>query len=293
MFDTLIASRPNPRSSVSSRTVLLSVGIHGFLFAGALYASTLVPAEVVGEEMEETVAYLDLDEATKILVTTAPVPPRMAAREEAPPKTKTRTEDPAPAEKRAEKPARARSDAPGPDPVPSVAKGFQELAMPTAVAAALPEIAPDLQAVRPEDFGGVGVPGGIATGFLGGERRNLAADPLRGTEEGGDGEPVDIAIVEERPRLLNDGEVKRVLQRLYPPRLREAGVTGQTLLRLVIGTDGRVESSSVTVVSTTHDSFAEASTKVVERFKFRPAKINGKRVRVTVSIPIVWTLQSA
>ena len=41
--------------------------------------------------------------------------------------------------------------------------------------------------------------------------------------------------------------------------LRDAGISGLTMLKFVIDTDGCVENGSVEVVNTSHDGFAGAS----------------------------------
>jgi protein TonB len=85
-------------------------------------------------------------------------------------------------------------------------------------------------------------------------------------------------------------EVQRTLQRLYPQPLRDSGVTGTVVLRFVIDTDGRVEPSTIQVVSTTHPEFGDAAIEAAKRLRFEPAKVNGKSVRVLTSIPIRWQL---
>ncbi|HEX7239256.1 MAG TPA: TonB family protein, partial [Longimicrobiaceae bacterium] len=190
-----------------------------------------------------------------------------------------RTEEPAPEE---------------PAPAEPIAQGYQELAPPSSVPDRLPDVDASAPAVRPEDFSGIGVAGGVARGTEGGEARNAAKDPPKGDGEGeGDvpSGPVDVNVVEERPKLTNGAEMERVLQRLYPSTLKDAGVTGTAVLQFVVDTEGRVESSSVQVVSSSHDGFGSASREAAERFKFRPAKIGGRPVRVSITMPIQWKLE--
>ncbi|HEV2734322.1 MAG TPA: energy transducer TonB, partial [Longimicrobiaceae bacterium] len=103
--------------------------------------------------------------------------------------------------------------------------------------------------------------------------------------------PTDVADAEVKPRLLNTREVQGVLQELYPPLLRDAGVTGQTHVKFVIDARGRVDPASVVTVSATHSAFAEASLEVVSRMRFSPARVEGREVPVLVQIPITWTLE--
>jgi TonB family protein len=102
---------------------------------------------------------------------------------------------------------------------------------------------------------------------------------------------MDVADAEVKPTLLNAGEVQGLLAEVYPPLLRDAGVTGQTLVKFVIDAGGRVVPASVLMVSTTHAAFAEASLAVVARMRFTPAMVEDREVPVLVQIPITWTLE--
>ncbi len=96
-----------------------------------------------------------------------------------------------------------------------------------------------------------------------------------------------------RPSLRNGDEVQRALQRVYPPMLRDAGVTGETTLQFVIDENGRVEPGSVEIVSSSDEQFAAAARRVVSSMRFSPAKIHGKTVRVTTSLPVSWVLANS
>jgi protein TonB len=123
-------------------------------------------------------------------------------------------------------------------------------------------------------------------------------DPLPNQQSGGnpnatgDGpQTVDVSDLAEIPSLENTGEVQRVLQRNYPPMLRDAGVTGEARLQFVINTDGRVDASTVQVVGATNEAFGDAARRAVEHFRFKPASMMGEPVRVLITIPIRFTLQ--
>jgi len=104
-------------------------------------------------------------------------------------------------------------------------------------------------------------------------------------------EVFDPAEVAQLPQLLHPRAAQQVLERVYPALLRDAGVTGYTLVQLVIDRAGAVEPGSVTVQETTHDAFREAAVRAAGRFRFRPARVNGLPVRVRISLPIRWTIQ--
>jgi TonB family protein len=102
--------------------------------------------------------------------------------------------------------------------------------------------------------------------------------------------PVDAGLVDQLPQLASPREAQRLLERAYPPLLRDAGVAGHTTVVLVIDRNGVVQPGSVSVRETTNDAFREAAVRAAERFRFRPAKLNGQPVPVIISIPIEWQI---
>ncbi len=90
------------------------------------------------------------------------------------------------------------------------------------------------------------------------------------------------------PVLINVNQVQSTLQRLYPRMLQDAGIEGTVVMQFVITETGEVDPTTVKVISATHDQFASASEKAVERFRFRPGKYKGESVRVLIQMPITW-----
>lgn len=290
MFNNLIASESNKkRSVVNSRTLVVSGLAHVALLGGAMYAMANAP-EPGKRETEEQVTYMEIE----------PTPPPPAEVEPPPPPPVVEEPEVAPEPEPEvpdadDPPAVLEAPAEEPEPAPPVAKGYQELVPPAGVPDRLPDVDASAPPVKLEDFSGVGVAGGVAKGVEGGEARNTAKEPPSGNKEGegAGGAPVDVNVVEERPSLQNASEMQRVLQRLYPSMLRDSGITGQTMLKFVIDTNGRVENGSVEVLNTSHEGFASASVQAADKFKFRPAKIGGRPVRVSITMPISWTLNNA
>jgi protein TonB len=103
---------------------------------------------------------------------------------------------------------------------------------------------------------------------------------------------IDAKDADQLPELLSPRDAQRMLERVYPHMLRDAGVTGHTTVTMVIDKDGRVEPGSVTVQETTHDAFREAAVRAAERFRFRPAKLRGQPIAVSIAIPIDWQIQN-
>ena len=76
----------------------------------------------------------------------------------------------------------------------------------------------------------------------------------------------------------------------YPESLRNAGIEGQVLIRFVVDTAGRIEPSSVQVLSATHPLFARAVTAALGGFRFRPAEAAGRRVEATAEMPFEFSI---
>ena len=102
--------------------------------------------------------------------------------------------------------------------------------------------------------------------------------------------PLEEAVY-ELPELVNREEVNELLDQVYPPELREAGVSGEVSVRLLVGRDGTVQPGTVAVQEATDPAFVRAALPVVDRMRFRPATIGGMPVSVWVSVPILFELE--
>jgi periplasmic protein TonB len=140
---------------------------------------------------------------------------------------------------------------------------------------------PGAQPVDVTRHTGVGSPGDIP-GPPSGEVKPPAGN--------GDSGPrvYELPMVEERPVLERTG-LARVLERNYPSVLRDSRVNGRVIIELVVDENGVPVPGSARVIEASHPAFGEATLRVVDRFRFRPAKIDGTSVPVVVTIPIVWT----
>lgn len=251
MFNKLVASEGRKTRLMSPVTFVTSIVAHFVILGGLVYAAE--NTEMGQKVKEEMVTFMEIEETPK-----APEP-------------EPEQEEPPPPEPQAEEP-------------PPVAKGFQDLVPPEEPPTKIPDVDLSQKAINIEDFSGVGTAGGVSKGIEGGIAQNMAEK-----EEVGTG-PIDVALAEEKPKLQNAAEVQRLLQRLYPPLLRDAGITGTATIKFVVNAQGRVDPGSVSVVSSTHEAFGEASTKVGEKLRFKPAKVGGRAVPVLVTMPVTWTL---
>ena len=255
MFNHYVGRRK--RRVWSPVTVVVSVGAHVILLGAAV--STATGGPTTGTVEPDSVVWIPLDDPPP------PAPPIVVDPPTPPPPA---PEDPA-----------------VPEPV-----GGQTVALipPAEVPDDIPEVDPNQRPSDPSEHTGVGTEGNYFDPTATTQR------PVTGGETAppgdGDGEPFAMDMVEELPQLANRAEAQRALERTYPPLLRDAGVTGRTTVLLIIDEQGRVEPGSASVQETTHDGFRQAALRAVERFRFRPAKIQGKAVPVLIAIPIDWKL---
>lgn len=182
------------------------------------------------------------------------------------------------------------SDAPPPPPPPAtqevqrevvhavaaVPRGFQTLLAPTITP---PDIPPPTagKIVNEADFSGVGTEGGRADGQPSTEVRVVTAESI---EAAPTFTPYTVA-----PVLKNPSEVQRALVRQYPPLLRDAGVTGTTLLWILIDQRGDVLKTVVKKSSGTTQLDAAAS-EVAKVMRFSPGINHDIKVMVWVAIPL-------
>jgi protein TonB len=83
--------------------------------------------------------------------------------------------------------------------------------------------------------------------------------------------------------------IKSVTPR-YPESLRQAGVDGRVLIRFTVDTLGRIDPSTVQVVSETHALFSRAVRDVISQFRFRAAESNGKKVPALAEMPFEFSI---
>lgn len=238
----------------SSRTVAASVLVHGLLAAGFLAAAG--PGEEQPREVIVDLGYIPPEPPKP--VTVAPTPPAPAPDKPQPVKGQT-------------------VQIPAPDKVPDV--------IPPPNLNATPVTAAQTTGIGPvgDVFGKPDPDPRPPTG-------NTEPQPA-GTLPRWDA-PIDAAAADVQPELTNKRQAEMILQRSYPPLLRDVGATGRTTVMLIIDKDGHVEPGSVQVQESTHDAFKDAAVRAVERFRFRPAKLKGQPVAVLVTLPIEWRLEN-
>lgn len=243
-----VLTRKRKRRLSSPRTVALSVGAHLLLLIGVVASSTAAPVESAPVEVVN-------DEWD--IAKPAPPPPE---------------------------PDEPRQPETPPPPTPGETVVVPS---PTTVPAGLPRIDPNEQPLLPKDVTGDGTPGDVIGPPLAvptpptGNTVPTPAPPSEGYVYMSD-------MVEARPELENGGEVSRLFTRFYPRMLADEGVAGRVILELIVEANGRVRPGSVRVISATNPQFSDATLRIVERFRFRPARVGDQAVPVMVIIPIDW-----
>jgi len=92
------------------------------------------------------------------------------------------------------------------------------------------------------------------------------------------------------PDITNRSEVQRVLEREYPPLLRDAGIGGTVKVWFFIDEEGRVQDTQIQE-SSGHAQLDEAALAVADVMKFTPALNRDKTVPVWVALPILFQVR--
>ena len=90
------------------------------------------------------------------------------------------------------------------------------------------------------------------------------------------------------PRLVSPAAAARLIVRSFPEDLRRQNAGGTVQLQFVIGSNGKVEPSSVEVVMSPTPALGAAAKSVAEKLEFVPGKKDGGAVRARVMMPIVY-----
>ena len=89
------------------------------------------------------------------------------------------------------------------------------------------------------------------------------------------------------PKLMNQGEVRQLLQRYYPQNLKDAGVGGTVVLWIYVNQQGEVE-QAVVKGSSGHPALDEAAKRVARNMQFTPAKNRDKTTDVWVQQQVTF-----
>ncbi|HEU5207980.1 MAG TPA: TonB family protein [Longimicrobiales bacterium] len=115
-----------------------------------------------------------------------------------------------------------------------------------------------------------------------GDARPLPVDSASADSAAADEES---SLPTRRPELSNRPHIARLLERYYPPDLRQLGIGGQVIVQFFVDEEGAVTFREVSR-SSGECKLDAAALLVGREMRFEPAVSRGKRVPVWVAIPI-------
>lgn len=174
------------------------------------------------------------------------------------------------------KPPEPEKPPPPPDAVaaPPPPKGFQVLSAPIEIPNVIPEIDLSKKVTDEADFSGKGVAGGIAKGVEGG----------KGPVPQGDQPYFDFQV--EKPVVMAPGAQGPS----YPDMLRTAGIEGTVLAQFVVDTTGRADMATFRALKSDNDLFTSSVRNALQRMRFLPAEVGGRKVKQLVQQPFQFSL---
>ncbi len=252
MFETSLIDIQTSQSRRTPAVLATSAGLHVAIFAAALSAAywNIGP---VAEPMENAVF---------IMQATLPAPPPSGG-------TRVRTETP------------PKPVAPTQETVQPKAEEIAE-DIPKAAEAESPSVPADapttlLSSGGPATSDGPGIGNGPISGFDG---------PSNGSDISGPGvvsdQPYKLTAAIARPVLLTRVEP------VYPEAARRIHLAGTVILQTVIDENGRV--TNVEVIKGLGFGLQQAAIDAVSRWRFEPATMNGRPVKVFFNLTVQFSL---
>ncbi len=268
MMNNLFESKPRKQRMTGG--TLASVVFHSMLVLFAVYATARAGVPEINEKREQKVNFVK---------TAEPPPPEVKKDEPAPPKPP----EPPKAKPKPKPPSDHRPAPLPPAPKAEIAppKGFKVLEAPVNIPTTIPTIDLSAKATNEADFTGKGVRGGSADGVAGSS----------GTKQGAAG---GTAI--DTDRNYAEFEVERQVSAIsgtsipYPEGARSSGVQGEVQAQFVVNENGRVETSTFKVLSSSSPQFTDAVRSALGRMRFRPAQIGKTNVSQVVQQSFVFKL---
>ena len=130
-----------------------------------------------------------------------------------------------------------------------------------------------------------GIEGGVEGGVVGGVQGGVVGGVIGGTGDtlGGTGdEPMRITAAVQQPQLIKKVEPP------YPELARRSKIQGVVILEAVITKEGNVE--EVKVLRSLHPMMDQAAVNAVKQWKYKPAMLNGKPVKVYFTVTVNFKL---
>lgn len=154
--------------------------------------------------------------------------------------------------------------------------GFQTIMPPKDLPTEIPPVNLN-EKFDARDYSGKGVAGGVAIGVIGGTGPVIT--DVVGTES------FTVDQVDDPAQHIGGP------QPIYPEVMKSVGIEGVVRLRFVVGINGRVEPSTIQVISSSNKAFENAAVEGIKKLLFKPAKMRGQEVRQLVEQNIKFALQ--
>jgi len=94
-------------------------------------------------------------------------------------------------------------------------------------------------------------------------------------------------VFDVHPYIKNREELRRALEREYPPLLRDAGIGGTTKVWFYVAETGKVVKTQVHT-SSGHRPLDDAALRVAHLYEFAPALRRDKAIAVWVSLDVTF-----
>jgi TonB family protein len=112
----------------------------------------------------------------------------------------------------------------------------------------------------------------------------IPAGPMGGVPTG-DANGVYVPdLVQQVPELLSSPPLR------YPALLRLAHIEGTVIVQGVVDTLGRIERTTLRVISSPHPALSTSAVDCLAGAVFRPGRVDGRAVRVLVQLPVQFTI---
>ncbi|WP_043713394.1 energy transducer TonB [Corallococcus macrosporus] len=253
-----------------SGAVTVAFALHVAAVAAGLSVSSTPPRKVVPEEPELV-----------LLALAAPPPPPPAGGGASPR---------AAVKKDVQRQARPRptprvvpTPVPRPEPVAEVKP--ETPPEPEPVPAPEPTPEPQVAQAEPAVDSGSAVVGGVIGGVVGGVVGGTVGGIAGSTAIGGTGDALTLKQVMRPPTV-----VKQVTPK-YPRLAKQRNIQGVVLVRVIVGTDGRVEPEHTKVMRSV-PALDAAAMAAVNQWRFTPALgRTGRLARVMIDIPVNFSLR--
>jgi protein TonB len=145
----------------------------------------------------------------------------------------------------------------------------------------MPETVP-VPLAEPEPASDSGVDGGVEGGVEGGVPGGVMGGVVGGTGAGGGDEPLRVGGDVKAPVLTTRAEPT------YPEAARKARMEGVVILEAIITAEGNVE--DVRVLKSVNPLLDASAVRAVQQWKYKPATLNGRAVRVYLTVTVTFRL---